>query len=235
MSKNKYRYLNLYYWLRKLSFSNIFQKNIFLSNNFKRKIIFHLIFKSYHWRDYHKTTANVSSSGLGSDLNVTKKLTEDLDIFIKNNQINSILDIACGDFIWMNKITSNNKNIKYLGLEIVEKIVKNNNEIFSKNNIKFKCSDVLKDELPLNYDFVIVRDFLIHIKNIDIINLIKKIKKSNCKYFAINNFPNINLNKEIKGYGHHRYVNIEISPFNLTNVYKVIDDHDRKLNIYKIK
>ena len=98
MSKNKYRYLNLYYWLRKLSFTKFFQKNIFLSNNFKRKIIFYLIFKSYHWRDYHKTTINESDSGLGSDLIVTKQLIKDLDIFFKNNQITSILDIACGDF-----------------------------------------------------------------------------------------------------------------------------------------
>ena len=234
MSKNKYRYLNLYYWLRKLSFSNIFQKNVFLSNNFKRKIIFHLIFKSYHWRDYKKTTRNESSSGLGSDLNITKKLIQDLDIFLKNNKIKSILDIACGDFLWMNKLIYNN-NLKYLGLEIVEKIVENNSKLFARENIKFKCSDVINDILPLDYDFIIVRDFLIHIKNDDIINLIEKIKKSNCKYFAINNFPNIKSNKEIKGYGHHRYVNIEIPPFNLKNVFMVIDDHDRKLNIYKIE
>ena len=45
----------------------------------------------------------------------------------------------------------------------------------------------------------------------------------------------VKSNDEIKGYGHHRHVNIEIPPFNLTNVYKVIDDHDRKLNIYKIQ
>ena len=234
MSKNKYRYLNLYYWLRKLSFTNFFQKNIFISNNFKRKIIFYLIFKSYHWRDYHKTTINESDSGLGSDLIVTKQLIKDLDIFFKNNQITSILDIACGDFFWMNKLINNNKHLNYLGLEIVESIVKNNNKIFSNQKVKFKCADVINEELPQNHDFILVRDFLIHIKNIDIINLIQKIKNSNCKYFAINNFPNIKKNDEIKGYGHHRYVNIEIPPFNLTNVFKVIDDHDRKLNIYKI-
>ena len=235
MSKNKYRYLNLYYWLRKLSFSNIFQKNILLSNNLKRKIIFHLIFKSYHWRDYNKTNYNESSSGLGSDLEVTKKLIEDLDFFLKNNQIKSILDIACGDFIWMSKLINNNKNLKYLGLEIVKKIVERNNKLFNTEDIKFKCSDVINDKLPLDYDFIIVRDFFIHIKNNDILSLIQKIKKSNCKYFAINNFPNIKSNKEIKGYGHHRYVNIEIPPFNLKNVFMVIDDHDRKLNIYKIE
>ena len=83
MAKNKYRYFNLYYWLRKLSFTKLFQKNLFLSNNLKRKIIFNLIFKSYHWRDYHKTNKNVSDSGLGSDLNVTKQLIKDLDIFFK--------------------------------------------------------------------------------------------------------------------------------------------------------
>ena len=234
MSKNKYRYLNLYYWLRKLSFTKFFQKNIFISNNFKRKIIFNLIFKSYHWRDYHKTTINESDSGLGSDLIVTKQLIKDLDIFFKNNQISSILDIACGDFFWMNKLINNNKHLNYLGLEIVESIVKNNNKIFSNHKVKFKCADVINEKLPQNHDFILVRDFLIHIKNSDIINLVHKIKKSNCKYFAINNFPNIKKNDEIKGYGHHRYVNIEIPPFNLTNVFKVIDDHDRKLNIYKI-
>ena len=235
MAKNKYRYFNLYYWLRKLSFTNLFQKNFFLSNNLKRKIIFNLIFKSYHWRDYHKTNKRVSDSGLGSDLNVTKQLIKDLDIFLKSDQIKSILDIACGDFFWMNKLINNNKHLNYLGLEIVESIVENNNKIFSNQRVKFICSDVINEELPQNHDFILVRDFLIHIKNIDIINLIQKIKNSNCKYFAINNFPDIKKNDEIKGYGHHRHVNIEIPPFNLTNVYKVIDDHDRKLNIYKIQ
>ena len=234
MSKNKYRYFNLYYWLRKLSFTKFFQKNIFLSNNLKRKIIFNLIFRSYHWRDYHKTNNNESNSGVGSDLNVTKQLIKDLDIFLKSNQIESILDIACGDFFWMNKLISSNNHLNYLGLEIVGSIVENNIKIFSNQKVKFICSDVINEELPQNHDFILVRDFLIHIKNIDIINLIQKIKKSNCKYFAINNFPNIKSNDEIKGYGHHRYINIEIPPFNLNNVYKVIDDHDRKLNIYKI-
>ena len=234
MSKNKYRYFNLYYWLRKLSFTNFFQKNIFLSNNLKRKIIFNLIFRSNHWRDYKKKNINESDSGLGSDLKITKQLVNDLDIFLKSSKIVSILDIACGDFLWMNKLINKNKHINYLGIEIVRNIVENNNRIFSNQKIKFICSDVINQELPQNHDFIIVRDFLIHIKNSDIVNLIDKIKKSNCKYFAINNFPDIKSNEEIKGYGHHRYVNIEIPPFNLKNVYKVINDHDRKLNIYKI-
>ena len=38
----------------------------------------------------------------------------------------------------------------------------------------------------------------------------------------------------VKNYGHHRLLNIEIEPFNLKDPCNVIDDHDRKLNIYKI-
>lgn len=234
MSKNLYRYFNIYYWLRKFSFSRIFQIIFFFNNNIKRKIIFYLIYKSSHWRDYNKIKEDESISGLGSDIKVTKKLIFELENFIKYNKINSLLDIACGDFLWMNKLITKNINLDYLGLEIVDDIVNKNNLLYSNSKIKFECADVLKNEIPKNYDLILVRDFFIHIKNQDIINMIKKIKLTNCKYLAINNFPHISKNTEVKGYGHHRLINIEIEPFNLTNAYKVIEDHDRKLNIYKI-
>ena len=55
------------------------------------------------------------------------------------------------------------------------------------------------------------------------------------KYFAINNFPKIKKNTNVKGYGHHRLINIEIDPFNLNQVFYKIEDYDRELNIYKNK
>ena len=63
--------------------------------------------------------------------------------------------------------------------------------------------------------------------------MLSKIKFSKCKYFAITNYPNVKENIDVKGYGHHRYINIEISPFNLNNSFYKIDDYDKKLNIYK--
>ena len=41
MPKNKFRYLNYHYWLRKLSFSKFFQNFFFLSDTYKRKIVFY--------------------------------------------------------------------------------------------------------------------------------------------------------------------------------------------------
>ena len=234
MAKNLFRYFNLYYWLRKLSFSKFFQNFRFFNDSFKRKIIFYYIFKSLHWRDYNKTQSEESVSGLGSDVRITEKLVLDLSDFIKDNQIKSLLDVACGDFIWMKNLVNENKGLRYCGLEIVKDIVENNNKKYSNSRIKFDCVDVINSKFPNNYDLILVRDFFIHIKNDDIKNLLKKIKSSNCKYYAINNFPKIILNKEVKNYGHHRLVNIEVEPFNLKDPYKVITDHDRKLNIYKI-
>ena len=233
MAKNLYRYFNLYYWLRKLSFSKIFQSFNFFNDSFKRKIIFYIIFRSLHWRDYNKTQNEESVSGLGSDVRVTEKLVLELGNFIKDNQIKSLLDVACGDFIWMKNLLNENKDLKYCGLEIVKDIVDDNNKKYSNSRIKFDCVDVINSELPNNYDLILVRDLFIHIKNDDIKNILKKIKSSNCKYYAINNFPKIILNKEVKNYGHYRLVNIEADPFNLKDTYKVINDYDRKLNIYK--
>jgi len=234
MSKNIYRYVNFYYWLRKISFSNFFQKVFFINDVLKRKVIFYLIYKSLHWRDYNKSNKHESFSGLGSDIKVTKRLVKDLDKFIKDNKINSILDVACGDFMWMKKIVIKNKKLTYHGLEIVKKIVDDNNRKYSSSRIKFECLDVLNNKLPNGFDLIIVRDLFIHIKNQDVLKLIKNIKKSKSKFFAVNNFPNVKVNREIKGYGHHRILNIEIDPFNLKKIYKIINDHDRKLNIYKI-
>ena len=233
MAKNILRYVNIYYWLRKFTFTKLFQNFFLIPNNIKRKIIFYFIFKSKHWRDYNNPIKNESISGLGSDLSVTKKIIDELNIFIKEKNINSILDVACGDFNWIKFLIIKNSKIKYHGLEIVDKIVKNNKTLYSNSNVTFKCSDVVNDNLPQNYDLVILRDFFIHIKNDDIFNMLSKIKFSKCKYFAITNYPNVKENIDVKGYGHHRYINIEISPFNLNNSFYKIDDYDKKLNIYK--
>ena len=122
-----HKYFNLYYWFRKIVFSNLFQKLFLISDNFKRKLIFFCIYKSNHWRKYKNPLVNESISGLGSDIKITKKLVTDLNNFIKSNNIKSILDLGCGDFNWMKNIIKNNHELYYLGIEIVKDIVNTNN------------------------------------------------------------------------------------------------------------
>ena len=58
-----------------------------------------------------------------------------------------------------------------------------------------------------------MRDFFIHLPVPVIKEIIINLKKSNCKYFAFNNYENIDANKEIST-GQHRKINLLKEPFN---------------------
>ena len=95
--------LNIYYWLRKLFVSNMFQK-FFIKEGLIRKFVFHTIYKSNHWNRYASIDEkNLLVSGPGSIPGTaqTQTVIENLKIFIEENNLRSILDIACGDFSWM--------------------------------------------------------------------------------------------------------------------------------------
>ena len=75
MDKNKYRYFNKYYWIRKFSTSSF--SKLLVPKKLLRKITFNSIYKSNYWRDYNKPTATESYSGKGSDLKTCNKLIND--------------------------------------------------------------------------------------------------------------------------------------------------------------
>ena len=54
----------------------------------------------------------ISVSGHGSNINTqqSENLISSLVEFINNYKINSILDMPCGDFLWMNKLIKNRYN-----------------------------------------------------------------------------------------------------------------------------
>jgi len=116
--------LNIYYWLRKIFISRFIQK--YLNQNFVRKFIFYLIYKTNHWNRYQKINKNnilVSGPGSIPGSIQTKNIIDNLDFFIKKNNIKSILDMPCGDFSWMQDLIKKNNYINYKGYDIVEDII----------------------------------------------------------------------------------------------------------------
>ena len=236
MGKNSYRYFNFYYWIRKFTFTTFFQNFFLFSKSYKRKLVFKSILKSFHWRDYNKPKLGESVSGLGSDLDICEKLITDLHFFMDKHKIKTILDLACGDFNWMRKLIELHTNIQaYRGLDIVDEIVEKNNISYSNEKIRFVNCDVVQDDLPNNFDLVIIRDFFIHISNKDINEVILKVKKINARYMAINTQSTVEKNIDLFAFGHHRDINIEKTPFNLNNPYLKLKDFDRELNVYDLK
>ena len=127
----------------------------------------------------------------------------------------------------------------YLGLDIVDKIINFNNINYKNNEVSFKTSDILLEDLPKSYDLVIVRDLFIHLKNDEILKIIEKINNTSIKFLAVTSYHTTEVNIHPNRFGHHRYINMELDPFYLDRPFKIFDDNEnqhkpRKLYIYKI-
>jgi hypothetical protein len=228
--------LNIYYWLRKLFISRFIQK--YLNQNFVRKFIFYLIYKTNHWNRYQKINKNnilVSGPGSIPGSIQTKNIIDNLDFFIKKNNIKSILDMPCGDFSWMQDLIKKNNYINYTGYDIVEDIIFYNNKKYSKNNISFFCKDIVNETNFNNFDLVFIRDFFIHIDYVSINKILDNIKRSKVKFVACSNNNNAINNKDI-AVGQHRKINLTIEPFYMNEIFYAFSEgvDDCYINIYKI-
>ena len=157
---------------------------------------------------------NVSKSGSGSDLVQTKEIIKNLPLLFEKHQIKSVLDVPCGDFYWMQHVEL--KGIKYIGGDIVDKVINANNSQFSSDSISFRELDVINDFLP-KVDLILCRDLLVHLKNQQITAALKNIKKSGSKYLLTTSFKNTTTNQDNGIIGFWRTINLELTPFNMTN------------------
>lgn len=110
-------------------------------------------------------------SGYGShDIDIIMPYIDLLINIIINNDINTICDVGCGDFNIMNivltRLLNEGINCDYLGIDVVEKLIVNNNEKYGSDNCHFECMDVSDEnvELPCR-DLLIVRQVLQHLSN----------------------------------------------------------------------
>ena len=233
MKKNK---LNFDYWLRKVFVTKIFQK--FVKNkSLLRKTVFTSIFKSRHWLHSDQPEEYSSVSGPGSNINTEQTNTLILSLldFISKHKINSILDMPCGDFLWMNKLLEKSNISNYLGVDIVEELINQNIKLYEKDHIKFKTYDIVDFQTTKNFDLVFMRDFFIHTNNKDIKKILFNIKEMDVKYFAFENYE-ISNNIDVTT-GKHRKINLKLNPFNLPKPFYSFRDHelDKFIYIYERK
>ena len=232
--KNK---ISPHYWLRKIYTTKYFQL-LFHNKSKLNKKVFTSIYKSNHWvqtKDFSDTNS-ISVSGHGSNTNTVQynELLKNMNNLINKFEIKSILDVPCGDFLWIKKIILEN-NINYLGVDIVEELINKNIISYKSKNINFKCADILDFNTNKFYDLLLIRDLFLHIKNEDIIKILSNIKLMNIKYIALNSYTN-SFNEDVL-IGEHRKVNLLIEPFNLKKPIFIFKDYenDKYFFIYELK
>lgn len=180
-----------------------------------------------------------SISGPGSDTYQTRIIIKKIPLLFKDYNISTMLDIPCGDFYWMKEVDL--KDVEYIGADIVDELIKKNNDKFKKNNLHFKKLDLLKDNLP-NVDLIFTRDCLVHLSFEDIFQALTNICNSNSKYLLTTHFTERPSNNDIKT-GQWRTLNLEIEPFFLPKPIKIINEgctenegiySDKSLGFWKI-
>ena len=97
----------------------------------------------------------ISVSGHGSNINTkqSKHLSYYFIKFLDRFSVCSILDMLCGDFLWMNRIVKN-KKIKYLGVDKVEDLIKKNKKNYEDKNINFLSFDLANFKTEEKFDLV---------------------------------------------------------------------------------
>jgi ubiquinone/menaquinone biosynthesis C-methylase UbiE len=156
-----------------------------------------------------------SKSGLGSSLEYTISFRDNLVRIINQYKIEKIFDCSCGDWNWMKEI----KNFlpEYIGNDIVEPLVEENNQKFGTDKIKFVSNDMLSQMKLYEdkyFDLIICRHTLEHLVNdycFDVINEIKRVTK----YAIITSTNTSETNLEIQDMNGAaaRMINLEASPF----------------------
>ena len=199
----------------------------------KKEMIFKLTSLKEKFEYIHSTNfwpSGESISGPGSELKNTKNIRNGIKNLIEDYKINKILDAPCGDFNWMKFII--NKNIDYVGGDIVKEIVFQNLEKHGKKNVNFIELDVIKNNIP-EADLFICRDCLIHFSISNIKKFFANVKKSNINYILLTSYESKTqeINKDIED-GDFRPIFLRQTPFNLpTPILKIFDkDEEHKNN-----
>ena len=173
--------------------------------------------------DIHLSNVWGGGSGLGSKVENARPFLAYLQKFINSTEIKSIVDIGCGDWELMREIKIP-EHIQYLGLDIVDHIIAQNQSKYTRHNVKFKSVDSLEELSSYTGDLLILKDVMQHWSKEKIFYAIDKIIP-NFKYAILVN--DIELEK-VDGLdsrtGYNRILDLESAPFSMK--LRLIMDYD---------
>ncbi len=207
------RYIN-----KKIAYKNFknTRKEIFTHRTLKDRFTY--IYSSHYW------PSKESVSGPGSEVANTINIREEILNLIHKYKIKIFLDIPCGDFNWIKNIID--KDIQYIGGDIVKDLIDQNNNKYSKPNIKFIEINIIEDKLP-SADILLCRDCLDHFSYDNIKKFFVNFVNSNIDYILVTSYEskenNSTHNHEIND-GDFRHLFLREHPFNLPSpLIKILD------------
>jgi len=113
-------------------------------------------------------------------------------------------------------------NVYYLGGDIVSSLIQKNMQQLKGAHTDFFQIDITRDALP-EKDLWICRDCLLHFSDNDIFKAIRNFLNSRIPYLLTTTYTESPKNKNIPT-GAHRFLNLELPPFNFCKPLFYIED-----------
>ena len=167
------------------------------------------------------------SSGHGSTPEYTEPYRKWLEAFCKDNKIQSVIDMPCGD-MRVGGAVKWPKGCEYLGADIIGERIKDNRANFPK--LDFVHVD-MQDWTPPPADLLIVKDCLQHWSNADIARWLQALKGATFRFALLINCaygPTLNSDTPTGGW---RSLDMSLAPFGVgEGVFEWgPDDHHKKV------
>ena len=167
------------------------------------------------WRD------DESVSGPGSTLGYTSELRATLPAMVRALGCRSMLDAPCGDFNWMKAVDLT--DIAYTGADIVPSMIEGLGQEYPQHS--FVCLDITKDPLP-KADFVLIRDVLFHLSNVDVVRVLQNFVESGSAWLATSHsFHVTEMVDVVSEPTTFRPVNLTTPPFHFDHPDHVLKDY----------
>jgi 2-polyprenyl-3-methyl-5-hydroxy-6-metoxy-1,4-benzoquinol methylase len=170
--------------------------------------IFESIYINKVWKESFAT-----ESGPGSTLDCSEPYLMFLKKYSDKNNIQSILDLGCGDFNLMKHFNFTNRT--YLGIDIVPYLIEDNNIKYGNCTIKFEATSILNYSFDECFDLIIIKDVFQHLSTDNVKHILSNIK--NVKHIIITN-DYVDINTDISD-GGYTPINLSTDPFNMLGEY----------------
>jgi Methyltransferase domain len=135
-----------------------------------------------------------SSSGPGSTRDRAAQFLGELIQTVQSLQVSILLDAPCGDFNWAGPLAASVP--RYIGVDVVPALVRENTRRSSAPNRQFLCRDVVSQRLPPAH-LVFCRDALVHFSTGDAMAALANFRRTGATYLIATTFVGDRPNHDI--------------------------------------
>ena len=140
-----------------------------------------------------------------------------------------ILDVPCGDMVWMSRFLKARDDVDYTGFDIVPDLIEHHRLTYADQPWTFRTVDIVTDTSFVNsFDLIVSRFMMLHLDSSAIISILQKLSTEtrHPSFLFATTFSHIDINREVKTWvrGRGRSLNLEIAPYRLEPPLCIIRD-----------